>query len=174
MTYILALLLGSFLYAEDAKLPSLETVLKTKWHALRLDVFNDVGDFDMSGPSIFIQRLPDKRLLLSYGKESHDAKSLPVARRYITDGEVEAIVAQALVIWEQAKSETSPRERLAKLPASDQAAIRAKAAFGTTERTIFIQLSVPDRRDDMVLKKTAEKSADEWTTLIMKAADVGP
>jgi hypothetical protein len=63
---------------------------------------------------------------------------------------------------------------LAKLPASDQAAIRAKAAFGTTERTIFIQLSVPDRRDDIVLKKTAEKSADDWTSLIMKAADVGP
>ena len=174
MTCVLALLLGSLLYAEDAELPNLETVLKTRWHALRLDVFNDIGDFDMSGPSILIQRLPDKRLLLSYGKESHDAKSLPVARRYITDAQVEAIVAQALLIWEQAKSETSPRERLAKLAASEQAAIRAKAAFGTTEKTIFIQVSAPDRREDIALKKTAEKAADDWTGLIMKVADVSP
>jgi len=161
----------SVLSADRIELPD---TLQKHWNSLRLAFYHHGGDYESTGPAIVIQRLPDKRILLSYAGVTNGLEKLPLAERYIVEDDIAQIVTRVVGFWEKAKSELSPRERIAKLPPAQQAIIRAKAGFGIPESRMRIQISRFNQSEDDVFDKTIEESANDWGVFLMKAAGVNP
>lgn len=149
----------------------LEDAFKKKWAAIKLTFYHDGGDYVAEGPCIFLQRLPDKRTLLSYA-EGGVGEKLPLAERFISVDEASQIISQVNAFWAKARTELSARERLAKLPPAERETLRKKS--GTEEFRIKIQISKFNQRDDDGFEKTVEESAGPWIKFLMNTAGVNP
>ena len=81
------LFFGTLLSAEE-KTPDLKRALDGDWSVIRVSHYDFVGDFDSEYPVIFIQRLPDKRLLMSHAVQRRwerlevEPETEPVAKRF--------------------------------------------------------------------------------------------
>ena len=174
-TLALALLLAGLVQsARGADGPDLPDALKQPWGTVKLAIYLHGGDYDAMGPCVYIQRLPDQRLLLSCAAMTVGAERLPVARCFVSDADVTALLAETALYWEKAKSEISERERVAKLPPAEQAAIRAKAGFGLSETVMRIEVSSPDRARDLIFHNSVAESAEGWMRLLTKAGVAAP
>jgi hypothetical protein len=169
-----ALLFTCFLQtAWSADRNELPEALNGSWRSLKLSFFLNGGDFVSFGPCILIQRLPDKRILLSYAQMTMGTERLALAERYISEAEISQIATRVSQYWEKAKTELSPRERFAKLSAEEKAAIRAKSGFGVSEARIEIRIATFNRHDEMFVK-TIDESANDWVKFLKETAGVNP
>jgi hypothetical protein len=147
-------------------------LLKQPWVSLKLSFEHHGGDESIVGPTVLIQRLPDKRVLLSYGA-INAKESWLVPWRLISEDEVSRIVTQTRQFWEKAKKESSSEERITKLPPAEKAivdGINAKFATGPMESTMKVQISTEDKGEGELFVDSIEESANDWMEFLKKAA----
>ena len=166
-----ALILVCSLHVSAADRPDLPQALKGPWRSLKLSHFLKGGDFASFGPCILIQRLPDKRIVLSYAKMEMGSEKPLVPWGFVSEDEVSGMITQTALYWEKAKKEFSAKERIEKLPAAEQAIVKkANRGFGPSEGTMKVQISNVDGGGDAVFVETIEESADDWIRFLTKAA----
>jgi hypothetical protein len=79
-----------------------------KWVNLRFGFEIAHGDYNTSGPQIILQRLPDDRILLS--RVENGTLDVPVARRFLTEKEAEAMRAEVSKFLKTAMGEQCLQE----------------------------------------------------------------
>ncbi|MEM9283810.1 MAG: hypothetical protein AAGA96_18465 [Verrucomicrobiota bacterium] len=93
-----------FARAEDKTAKKLKFELRSAhWSTISVRPQTLVTDFSTEGPYLIIQRLPDRRTLLSSFESSRRSQFTPKAVRYIDDEELDEILASIIKIFSDAK-----------------------------------------------------------------------
>lgn len=106
-------------YEDEAK--RLDELLKKPWESVSFGYILAQYDASPLGRGFLIQRLPDKRYLLSWYRESWAAGGKAfIALRYLERKEAETFVAQASEAFAKASKERSVDEKFQELPQSER------------------------------------------------------
>jgi hypothetical protein len=92
----IAFLFVSLVNAEEMGPADLKAALEGDWSVVRVSHYYFMGDFDREDPVIFIQNLPDSRLLISHAVQGRWNPLAPAPVRFIGPEEWDRIKTQIL------------------------------------------------------------------------------
>ena len=109
---LIAFLFVSLVNAEEKGPADLKAALEGQWSVVRVSHYYFMGDFDREDPVIFIQHLPDNRLLISHAVQGRWNPLAPAPVRFIGPEDWERIKTQILEHFSVAfKSDTDSQIR---------------------------------------------------------------
>lgn len=171
---VVVLLLWCSAVALNAAERQPKDVLGKNWVSVKLGSTLLDGDFYGTGPVVLLERLPDRRILLSYAELGNGAGKPPRAARHLSEAEFAGIVTQADAIWQKAQSDLSEGERVSKLPRKEQIEIRQKEPRDLSIHKMQIEFKASDPAERCVFEKAISSCSGAWFELLLKSAGVAP